>query len=51
MTVAALRDRTGSYDAGFGLLMVLAAAGALAVTALPLARQSPTGTVREAVRH
>jgi hypothetical protein len=49
MTVAALRDRSGSYDAGFGLLIALAAAGALAVSALPLARQSPAGTGGEAL--
>jgi MFS family permease len=50
MTVATLRDRTGSYDAGFGLLIALAAAGALAVAALPLTGQPPGGAIREAVR-
>jgi MFS family permease len=35
MGVAALRDRLGSYDAGFGLLIGLAVAGALAVALLP----------------
>ena len=35
MTVATLRDQTGSYHAGFALLMTLAAIGALAVLALP----------------
>jgi MFS family permease len=48
MTVAALRDRSGSYDAGFGLLIALAAAGALAVSALPLVRQAPADTGGEA---
>jgi MFS family permease len=35
MAVAALRDRFGSYAPGFGLLVLLAALGALAVTLLP----------------
>jgi MFS family permease len=35
MLVAALRDHTGSYAAGFGLLIGLAAMGALAVSLLP----------------
>jgi len=35
MTVAGLRDRMGSYDPGFGLLVALAVAGALAVAFLP----------------
>lgn len=35
MAVASMRDRLGSYDAGFGLLVALAAAGALAVALLP----------------
>jgi MFS family permease len=35
MTVATLRDHTGSYHAGFTVLIALAAAGALAVLALP----------------
>jgi MFS family permease len=34
MIVAALRDRTGSYTTGFGLLLILAAIGAVAVTFL-----------------
>jgi MFS family permease len=37
MTVAALRDHIGSYDAGFVLLILLAAVGALAVLGLPRA--------------
>ena len=40
MTVATLRDQTGSYYAGFVVLIALAAIGALAVLALPRARQS-----------
>lgn len=35
MAVAALRDRMGTYDAGFLLLVALAAAGAFAVWLLP----------------
>ena len=35
MGVAALRDQFGSYGPGFGLLVVLAAVGALAVALLP----------------
>jgi len=35
MTVAAIRDATGSYQAGFVLLVVLAALGAIAVSLLP----------------
>jgi MFS family permease len=35
MTVAAIRDRTGSYGDGFLVLLVLAAAGAIAVALLP----------------
>ena len=50
MTVATLRDRTGSSDAGFGLLIALAAAGALAVAALPLTRQVQGGTIGAPVR-
>jgi MFS family permease len=50
MAVATLRDRTGSYDGGFGLLIALAATGALAVSALPLTRQAPRGAIRETVR-
>jgi len=33
--VATLRDRTGSYTAGFGVVVALAAAGAVAVALLP----------------
>jgi MFS family permease len=40
MTVATLRDQTGSYHAGFAVLMTLAAIGALAVLALPGTRLS-----------
>jgi MFS family permease len=39
MTVATVRDQTGSYHAGFVVLIALAAMGALAVLALPAARQ------------
>ena len=35
MIVAGIRDRTGSYDGGFMLLLSLAAVGALAVSFLP----------------
>jgi len=35
MGVAALRDATGSYSSGFGLLVALAALGAVAVALLP----------------
>jgi hypothetical protein len=35
--VATLRDHTGSYAAGFTLLVGLAAAGALAISLLPKA--------------
>ena len=35
MGVAALRDATGSYSTGFGLLVALAGLGALAVALLP----------------
>ncbi len=35
MVVATLRDRTGSYGPGFGLLVVLAVAGAATVALLP----------------
>jgi len=35
MLVASVRDRTGSYAGGFGVLIGLAAFGALAVAALP----------------
>ena len=40
MTVASLRDHTGTYGAGFALLIALAAAGATAVLALPKAAQA-----------
>jgi hypothetical protein len=35
MTVASMRDQSGSYASGFMLLMALAALGAAAVTLLP----------------
>jgi fucose permease len=35
MLVATVRDRTGSYADGFGLLVGLAALGALAIALLP----------------
>jgi hypothetical protein len=35
MAVAATRDRTGSYDNGFMILVALAAVGAVAVGLLP----------------
>jgi nitrate/nitrite transporter NarK len=35
MAVATIRDRTGSYDPGFVLLIALAIVGALAVALLP----------------
>jgi MFS family permease len=38
MLVATLRDRTGTYGPGFGLLVLLAALGAVAVTLLPATR-------------
>jgi sugar phosphate permease len=38
MGVATLRDEFGSYGSGFGLLVLLAAAGALSVALLPPAR-------------
>jgi nitrate/nitrite transporter NarK len=38
MAVASLRDATGSYTTSFGMLVVLAALGALAVAFLPGAR-------------
>ena len=45
MLVAAIRDRTGSYAAGFLVLVVtLAAIGALAVALLPRSgQQQPVG--------
>jgi MFS family permease len=47
MAVAAVRDRTGSYDGGFALLVVLAALGAVAVSLLP--RPPRAQTVRRQV--
>ena len=43
--VAMLRDRTGSYSAGFALIVALAAAGAVAVALLPRGR---SGAMSEA---
>jgi MFS family permease len=43
MAVASLRDATGSYTTSFGLLVVLAALGALAVAFLPEARPRVLG--------
>jgi nitrate/nitrite transporter NarK len=43
MAVAAIRDGTGSYAAGFGLLVALAAIGAVAVALLPRASRSAAG--------
>ena len=48
MGVASLRDRFGTYGPGFGLLVLLAALGALSVALLPRAR---TTADREAVVH
>ena len=42
MLVAGLRDRTGSYGAGFGLLAGLAVLGAVAVALLPKAEARDT---------
>jgi hypothetical protein len=36
MAVAVTRDRTGSYDQGFLILVALAAVGALAVGLMPV---------------
>ncbi len=44
MIVAGLRDSTGSYGSGFGVLVALACAGALAVSFLPGAPQVPDRT-------
>jgi nitrate/nitrite transporter NarK len=41
MLVARLRDSTGSYQAGFMVLVALAAVGALAVSLLPSRRDEP----------
>ncbi len=43
MLVASLRDATGSYQAGFLVLVTLAAIGALAVSFLPVAARSGNG--------
>ena len=43
MGVAALRDSTGSYSAGFMVLVALAAIGAAAVAFLPSRPQSSEG--------
>jgi sugar phosphate permease len=40
MLVAAIRDRTGSYEGGFAVLVSLAAIGALAVALLPSPRET-----------
>ncbi len=48
MAVATLRDRFGSYAPGFGLLVLLAALGALAVALLPRMRSTAD---RSAVVH
>jgi MFS family permease len=40
MTVAAIRDRTGSYGNGFLMLLVLAAVGAIGVALIPQKRSS-----------
>jgi len=48
--VATLRDRTGSYTAGFGVVVALAAAGAVAVALLPgpsVARQEGSKAERQ----
>lgn len=39
MAVAAIRDRTGSYDGGFVILVALAALGAVAVSLLPVKKR------------
>ena len=46
MIVASVRDRTGSYDGGFMILVALAAVGAAAVAFLP--RRSPAALPRAA---
>jgi len=49
MAVAALRDQSGTYAPGFGLLVALAAVGALAVAFLPKApEQHRPGSTAEA---
>jgi len=42
MLVAGLRDQTGSYAAGFGLLVALAALGAVAIALLPKGPRATT---------
>jgi hypothetical protein len=42
--VASLRDATGSYQAGFLVLVTLAAIGALAVSFLPSRPEAATAT-------
>ena len=44
MLVASLRDATGSYQAGFLVLVTLAAIGALAVSFLPSRPEAATAT-------
>ena len=44
MIVASVRDRTGSYDGGFMLLVALAAVGAVAVACLPRQPQPGVGS-------
>ena len=46
MTVATLRDHTGSYYPGFAVLIALAAIGALAVVALPRTREVRPNAIR-----
>jgi MFS family permease len=45
MIVAGIRDRTGSYDGSFAVLVALAAVGAAAVAFLPRQRRPATVTV------
>src|SRR6185295_2902700 len=49
MLVAGLRDRTGTYAAGFGLLAGLAVLGAVAVACLPRPRPADTVSSGSAV--
>jgi MFS family permease len=49
MLVAGIRDRFGSYAGGFGLLVGLAALGALAVALLPGVGSVPATLARETV--
>jgi len=46
MVVAKIRDATGSYDAGFALLIVLSFLGLLAISFLPRKRQEETTAER-----